>query len=59
MRHSSFVSTATRSGEWLTHTRFVLLPGLRAASFVVRPITARDAERDYEAVIESRDYLHT
>lgn len=41
-----------------TDPSFVLLPGLRAASFVVRPITADDAERDYEAVMESRDYLH-
>lgn len=41
-----------------TDPRFVLVPGLRTESFVLRPITADDAERDHEAVMESRDYLH-
>jgi len=30
---------------------------LRTDEFVLRPITAGDAERDYAAVVESRDYL--
>lgn len=40
-----------------TDPRFVLLPGLRTEAFVLRPITVADAERDYEAVMESREYL--
>lgn len=37
--------------------RFVLLPELRTECFVLRPITVADSERDYEAVMESREYL--
>ena len=31
--------------------------GLRTKEFVLRPIRASDAERDYEAVMESKDFL--
>jgi hypothetical protein len=31
--------------------------GLRTDEFVLRPIQASDAERDYDAVMESRDFL--
>ena len=36
---------------------FEIPEGLRTDGFVLRPITAADAELDYEAVMESREYL--
>lgn len=33
--------------------------GLTTDTFIVRPITVADAERDYAAVVESREYLRT
>lgn len=41
------------------HLDFTVPEGLVHADFVLRPIAASDAALDYEAVMESRDYLRT
>lgn len=49
-----------RTGYPVPFVREIRVPGsLRTDAFVLRPITAADAELDYAAVMESREYLRS